>query len=346
MRREHGSALLQVILIKCFIAYLLVPKVGFAQSAGNTGTRGSYSLSGYVRDDDTREALRSATVSLTRVTGEPAAPTVYTGTTGEFEFSGLSAGDYRATAHLMGYEQSSTDMTLGGTILLTIEITLHKTNTTLPMSGDSVSAHELTVPFSARDDYDRGVKLLTAKTPDYNRAITEFQHAIKEFSTYYEAYAKMSIAYYHLGQASAAEQALRTSTSLSKNQYPEALLLLAEMLNDQNRFMEAGPLARQAVIIQETSWRGYLALARSLAGLKRANEAEVCAFKSEALNPNDAQIFLVLGNIHIQQHKYAAVIKDFDNYLRVNPSSPESDAVRATQEQVRKALQKTQANPN
>jgi uncharacterized surface anchored protein len=340
MRRQNGPGRLQILMISC----LLVPSAVSAQSAGSTGTRGSYSLSGYVRDDDSREVLRSAVVELTRMTGDAAAPTVYTGTTGEFEFSGLGAGDYHVTAHLRGYETASTDVTLGGTVLLTIQLSLHKSDPATPVSGDPISAHELTVPFNARDDYDKGIKFLTAAKPDYSRALSQFQRAIKEFSTYYEAYAEMSIAYYHLGQASAAEVALRTSAKLSGNQYPEALLLLAEMLNDQDRFSEAEPVAEQVVTIQESSWRGHFSLARALAGLKRAGEAEVSALKAGELNPNNAQIFLVLGNIHIQQRKYVAVVKDFDNYLRLNPSGPESDAVRATQEQVRKALETTQTH--
>jgi Tfp pilus assembly protein PilF len=343
MGRRSGPEWPHVLLIFC----LFLSTAGWSQTAGDTGTRGSYSLSGYVRDEDTRESLQSAVVALTQESGNAAAPTVHSGTTGEFLFMGLNSGEYHVSAKFAGYEPASTVVTLGGTSLLTIELALHKSNTASPMAGgDPISAHELTIPFNARDDYDKGVKLLTLAKPNYERAIWQFQRAIKEFATYYEAYAEMSIAYYHVGQAPAAEQALRTSVSQSKSQYLDALLLLSEMLDDQNRFTEAEPLARQAVTIQDNSSRGQLALARALAGLKRPNEAEVSALKASELNPSNAQVFLVLGNIHIQQHKYAVVMKDFDNYLRINPTGTESDAVRATQEQVKKALQRSQPKPS
>jgi Tfp pilus assembly protein PilF len=343
MPRQRGRIRRGVLFVLC----LFLSAAAASQTAGDTGTRGSYTVTGYVRDDETREALRSAVVTLTQNSGNVAAPTVYTGTTGEFMFAGLNSGEYHVTAKFAGYETASTTITLGGTSLLTIEVTLRKSDraATPLAAGDAVSAHELTVPFNARDDYDKGLKLLTLAKPNYAKAIAQFQRAIKEFSTYYEAYAEMSIGYYHLGQAQEAEKALRTSISLSKSQFSEALLLLAEMLDDQNRFVEAEPVARQAVTIQE-SWRGHLSLARALSGLNRANDAEVSALKASLLDPNNPQIFLVLGNIHIQQRKYALVVQDFDSYLRLNPTGPESDAVRNTQKQARNALQRTQVSHN
>ena len=60
------------------------------------------------------------------------------------------------------------------------------------------------------------------------------------------------------------------------------------------------------------------------------------------MNPNNAGTFLVLGNIHIQEHKFAAVVKDFVTYLKLDPSGPQSDQVRAAQAQARQALAKSQ----
>lgn len=56
----------------------------------------------------------------------------------------------------------------------------------------------------------------------------------------------------------------------------------------------------------------------------------------------------MLGNIHIQERKYAAVVKDFDAYLKLDPAGPQSDQVRAAAAQALKALATTQnpaANP-
>jgi len=98
--------------------------------------------------------------------------------------------------------------------------------------------------------------------------------------------------------------------------------------------------ARQCVQQDDSLWSCDLELARALAGLKRPTEAEAAAAKASELNPANAKAFLVLGNIHIQERKYQAVVQDFDAYLKLDPTGPASDSVRASQAQARRALEK------
>ena len=48
----------------------------------------------------------------------------------------------------------------------------------------------------------------------------------------------------------------------------------------------------------------------------------------------------MLGNIHIQQHNYPAVIKAFDTFLKLEPTGPRSEQVRQSEEQARRAIQR------
>jgi tetratricopeptide (TPR) repeat protein len=203
---------------------------------------------------------------------------------------------------------------------------------------DPVSLHELNIPDKARDAFDKGMKLLIGSKPDYRRALASFERAIREYPDYYEAYAEMGVAYARLGDRAAAELSLRKSVQMSASRYPDALFLLAEMLNDGGQYIDSEGFARQCVTQDESSWSCELELARALAGLKHPVEAEAVATKASLLNPNNAKTYLVLGNIHIQQRKYEAVVKDFDAYLKLDPSSPMSDQVRASEAQARKAL--------
>ncbi|MBZ5681353.1 MAG: tetratricopeptide repeat protein [Acidobacteriia bacterium] len=300
-------------------------------------------ISGVVRDDDTHDALSAVALELQRISGDTASPPVVSGTRGEFQFNGVVSGDYRITAHQKGYETATLDIMLGGIPLSNVSITLRR-SAVAPGSvpGDAISAHQLSIPEKARDDFDKGFKLLNGTKPDYRRALTYFERAIKEYPDYYEAYAETGVAQHRLGDKAAAEQALRKSVELSSGRYPDALMWLAEMLNDASRFSESEEFARRCATENDSSWRCALELARSLAGMKRSTEAEAVATKASELNPNNAGTFLVLGNIHIQEHKYAAVVKDFDTYLKLDPSGPQSEQVRAAEEQARKALNKTQ----
>jgi tetratricopeptide (TPR) repeat protein len=329
-----------------FLLLLLLPSRAIGQSsAPGTGISSLY-ISGYVRDEESHQALKAVSVALKRGGGENASPGVVSGTSGEFQFNGVVSGDYRIEVSEKGYQPASVAVMLGGTPLANVIVTLHRVDESHGFEDLAVSTHQLSVPDKPRDAFVRGVKLLTGTKPDYDRALLQFQRAIEDFPTYYEAYAEMGIAYYHLGQAANAEQALRKSMSLSSNQYVDAVCLLSEMLDDQNRFAEAETVARQGIRLDESSWRSYLSLARALAGLKRAPEAEISATKASELNPEDAEIFLVLGNVHIQEHNYGGVIKDFDTFLRLEPSSPRSDLVRQSQQQARQALEKMQAHSN
>lgn len=302
------------------------------------------SIGGFIRDVDTNQLISAARVELQRSSGETASPPVVSGTKGEFLFNGLPSGDYLITCHAKGYDTSETSIMLGGFPLLNVTITMRRSKSEQPTApGDTVSAHELTIPDKARDEFDRGAKLMASSKPDYKKALTHFERAIKEFSDYYEAYAQAGIAQYHLGEKEAAEQALRKSVQLSSGHYLDALALLAQMLNDQGRFAESEPFARNCATEDESAWGCDLELARALAGLKRPTEAELIAIKASQLNPGNAGTFLILGNIHIEEHKYSEVVKDFDAYLKLNPTGAESEQVRASQEQARRALARTQS---
>jgi Flp pilus assembly protein TadD len=201
-----------------------------------------------------------------------------------------------------------------------------------------VTAHQLSAPAKARNAFDKGLGLLTGSAPDYPAAIAKFQGAIKEFPDYYEAYAEMSIALFRVGDSAGAERALRKSIELSSNQYPKALALLAEMLNSLNRYAEAESVARQAIAVEETSWRGHCQLARALAGLKRSSEAEASAKRAQQLDPNNPMVLLILGNVHLQQHEYVAAVREFDQYLTLTPTGPQSDLVRNSRDRVQRIL--------
>ena len=325
-----------------FRAFILAA-VCWLCAAGSLGQQNEHSrglsISGFVRDADTNQLISAATLEIQRTSGESASAPLVSGTRGEFQFNGISSGDYTLTTTAKGYERESTPIFLGGVPLSNVTIRLRRTESKRPTApGDRVSAHELSIPEHARDEFDRGMKLMAASKPDYKKALSHFERATKEFPDYYEAFAQMGIAQHHLGDKGAAEQALRKSAELSSDHYLDALSLLAQMLNDAGRYSEAESFARTCATQDESAWGCFVELARSLAGMKRLNEAETIATKASELNPSNAPTFLVLGNIHIQEHKYEAVVRDFDAYLKLNPSGPESEQVRATEEQCRRAI--------
>jgi tetratricopeptide (TPR) repeat protein len=332
MNFRHATGALLI-----FIASVL-PALG----QGRPGpTRVTYGIAGTVRDDNDQHTMESVRVDLKQSTGTPI-NTTFTRGGGEFEFSGIPAGDYTVEIIVRDYEPYRETFTIFNSDRRGLTVFLLR-----PMTGVNkyanltISAHELSVPNKAHDEYEKGLTLLYSKS-DYKGAIAQFQRAIKDFPTFYEAYAREGSAYVDLGEMGPAEEAMRKSIELSSKQYSEAFFLLAGLLNNTKRFSEAETPCRQGLALDGSSWRGHYEMARSLFALKQFEEAEKEATDSRDLKPDNPPIYLILANIHLHRRDYAALLKDLDGYLKLEPAGPEADQARKTRGEVQAAMQQEQ----
>ncbi len=313
---------------------------GNAQNTQNTPNRHAiYSIGGSVRDGSNQRSMESIQVILKGATGTPIA-TAFTRDNGDFQFDGLRDGDYTIEIRVKDYEQFQEQVSLNGASRLGLSIFLVKPGKTpaVPALHElSISAHQLSVPRKAHDEFEKGMALIYLKS-DYRGAIVEFQLAIRDFPTYYEAYAEEGSAYYQLQDLGHAEEALQKSVDLSSGQYADAMFTLAAILTDTKRYEEAESVSRRGVSVDASSWRGPFELARALTALKKTDEAEKSAEKSRDLMPDNPPVYLLLANIHIQRKDYPALIRDLDDYLRLAPVGPEADQARKTKVHVQ-ALQ-------
>ncbi len=311
---------------------LLVPTLCFPQRTG-------HQLSGYVREETTNVPVDSVALEIFS-SGQRVAPAVVSGMDGEFGFSGLRDGDYNIVATKKGYDTLTVQVSILSGSVPPVVVPLHKQVGPKPSaSADAVSARELSIPEKARDSFAKGRKLMYEKS-DPKKAIEQFRLAVDQFPTYYEAYTQIGVAHYRLNKFADAEKALKKAIEMSAGKYPDALYLLATMFNDQERFAEAEPLARQAAAAGDSTWHGPYELARALVGLKRAAEAEASAAQARDMKPDNAQVYLVLANAHIQQKKFSAVVQDFDSYLKLAPNAPGSDQIRLRRDRMQEALRR------
>lgn len=300
---------------------------------GRGGARNTYSISGSVRDDTDQHAMENVRVDLKESSGIPINST-FTQGNGEFEFDSLGVGDYIIEVNLKDYDPFRVRVTLYNTGLRGVSIFLTRpVSVEQKKSETSISAHELKVPRKAHDEYEKGLQLLYSKS-DFRGAIAQFQRAIKDYPDFYEAYAQEGGAYLDLKEPAPAEQALRKSVDLSAGQYSDAIFMLADLLNDTNHYADAATSARQGIEVDPGSWRGPLELARALLGLKQLAEAEKSATEARNLKPDDASVYLMLANIHIQRQNYAALESDLDGFLKLEPTGPQADQARQTRDQL------------
>jgi Tfp pilus assembly protein PilF len=295
-------------------------------------------INGSVREDGSNALLQGVTLEIF-ASGSRVKPSVISGAGGQFQFSELPAGDYAIVATKTGYETATVTAAVlpGGSP--SVAILLRKSDSPpASMSGKTISVHQLSVPAKAQEAFQSGQKLLQHDAQPA-KAIVEFQRAIQNFPSYYEAYAEIAVADYRLNKFQDSEAALRKAIALSSSKYPDAIILLAELCNDQRRFQEAEPLARQAVALDKSSWHAHFALARALVGLQHGQEAEASASRSRDLKPDNSQVYLVLANAHMLERHYFAVVQDFDAYLNLEPQGPESDNIRERRDRLQQELQ-------
>ena len=297
---------------------------------------------GTVRDGTSHGPLAGVRVRLVVGGDKLAAPPTTSSTEGQFQFDCRKV-DYYVLADKDGYVPAQVKVSIGAGQETQVSIDLLRqapegSSATGP--GEAISAHQLSVPAKAREPYEKGMALLNSKK-DYGGALAQFESAVREDPSYYEAYAELGITHYYLGDAPAAADELRKSIDLSSGKYTYAIFDLAELFNNTGRFADAEPLARQAIALENASWHGYFELARAQFGLKRPADAEESAAKARDLKPDYPLVYPVLTNIHLALHSYSSVLQDADAYLKLVPDSPTSDQVRATRQKVERALERT-----
>lgn len=308
---------------------------GYSQVAPNRHS--IFSIGGNVRDETDHRAMENVQVALKSSNGIPVT-TTFTRDNGEFLFDGVSNGDYIIEVNVKDYERAQQGVTIAGASRMGVSFFLNRSGKLAgPPIQLSISAHQLSVPHKAHDEFEKGMTLIYLKS-DYRAAIPQFQLAIKDFPTYYEAYAEEGSAYYQLQEMGPAEEALRKSIDLSSGQYADAMFTLASLLSDAKRYTESETIARQGISVDASSWRGPFELARALTALKKSAEAEKDAQQSRDLMPDNPPVYLLLANIHIQKKDYPALVRDLDDYLRLAPTGPEADQARKTRDRVQGLL--------
>jgi len=330
------------MLLRRLPLFLLVLALGVlpARAQVRSADHAIFSISGSVRDASSQRPMAGILVTLKRAGDAPVA-TAYTSQNGDFFFDGLINDNYVVEINARDYDPVRETATISGGNLVGISISLTRTRkVVIPTSQMLISAHQLSVPHKAHEEFEKGMELIYYKA-DNRGAIAQFQLAIKDFPSYYEAYAEEGSAYYRMQEIGPAEEALRKSVELSSGQYADATFTLASILNDTKRFTEAETLSRQGIAVDSSSWRGPFELGRALAALKQMDEAEKNAQKSRDLMPDNPPVYLLLANIHIQRKDYPALIRDLDEFLRLAPSAPEAEQARKTRERVQSVLDST-----
>jgi cytochrome c-type biogenesis protein CcmH/NrfG len=309
--------------------------------AAQQGMGRRFSLSGRVTDAASNRTIEGVLVELDVFNGG-IVNQVYTSANGEFDFGALPSDNYVIIVRRDGYEPVDQQVPLiRNTIGTLVELRPVMPDPNAP-KGALVSARELSIPRKPHDEMQKGLALLYQKS-DYAGSIAQFERAVKDYPNYYEAYAQMSVAYMKMKNPAKSEELLRKALAVSNERYVEGYCMLANLFTEQQRFADAAAAARKAVELDANSFPAQYELARALYGLNDLDGAQASAAAAAELEPNNADTYLVLANVHNHQHDYPKLVADLDAYLKITPNGAQADQARQTRDQIRQVLNRTSA---
>jgi tetratricopeptide (TPR) repeat protein len=211
-----------------------------------------------------------------------------------------------------------------------------------PSSASSlVSARVLRIPEKALKSFNKGSQFLASREPA--RGISEFERAIKTFPGFYEAYYKLGIAELDLQRGADAQEAFGKSIELSDARFAPPYFALGLALCNENQLAEAETTIRIGLGLDPDDAAGNFTLAWVLFSASRLPDAEKSARQAILHSANFAMAYLLLGQIHRQQHNLPALVADLDAYLKLEPDGPRSDAARTVRTQAQHVLDQASA---
>ncbi len=285
--------------------------------------------------------------------------TVYTDSSGGFEFRGLPAGSFYVSVTLEGYEPVHQAVevypSFGGntvTIFMNKPVVEIRSKPTGLDAEDTdiidVSQMKENLPKKAVQDYEKAIE--EKKKGRLDSAMKLLEQAIQTAPNFYHAHNNLGLLYQAMKRYADAEKEYKRSREINaKSDRP--LVNLGAMYIEQagltkNDSDEAGKLLdkaldalEQAVKINSHSANAYYLLATANYKSSFLEEAEAAVKKAHDIDPHLSAAHLLLANIYIRQEKWQDVIENLDAYLKENPKAPDRSFVEQMRAKVASGLE-------
>lgn len=333
-RRLHKKNLLLALA-------LLMPGAATAQQSGSL-----VSVSGIVFSEGQHQRIEHVTIRLCDNGGTMLDEAITTDS-GEFTFKGLQRVAYILTFDAMGYEyyEMRVDLSFMSDRGMSIYLRPTKKEKASGAPGNSVSAHELSMPEKARNLVETGKKKLYGdKKPE--AGLQDFQQAVSIAPDYYEAYCEIAMAYLTLGKKEEAANSFKKSIEISHDTYGDAEVGIGTMLVEQGNAQEGEQALRKGVQLNPSSWMGYYEIGKLEFSRNQMEPALEAAQHAKSLAPSAPVVYRLLANIHMKQQNYPALLEDIDAYIKLDPDSPAAERAKQMREQIAQQVAKqSQSTP-
>jgi Flp pilus assembly protein TadD len=314
------NLLLATILLSCLQC--------FAQRGPEVRT----SIRGSVRDAVTHRALERVVVMVDAEDSGYAGQSE-TDSSGRFEIQGLSPSSYRVSVRFPGYVPMTQhiDLTTSPMTYLSFELrplASREPPAVAPEGPDAVlNARLASVPEKARKEFTKA-RELWQQGKDPQDGIDHLNKAIKSYPRFADAYVMQATLYMQEGKANEAKSALDHAIDIDPK-LPEARFTLGSLQNSQKDYMSAEKTLSEGLKLDEQSPHGHYELAKTYWAMGRWQDAEPHALRAATLQPGMAPVHVLLGNIALRKRDPQAALKEFQEYLRLDPKGPMAEGTQA-----------------
>lgn len=188
------------------------------------------------------------------------------------------------------------------------------------------------------DAMDKGQELLFKKH-DPQGSVVEFKRAIKLDPFYGQAYMLLGLAQMHLGQWSDAQWAFEEAAKVEPGN-AKAYLGAGSALNEQKNYTPAQAALQESLELRPDSAETHYEMGRSLWGQNKWQDAEQHVRQAIELNKDYAGPHALMGNIYLQREDPENALKEFQEYLRLDPEGSLAPSVKQMVAQLKQVLAK------
>ena len=243
---------------------------------------------------------------------------------GKFDFDGLTPSTYHLTIEGQGFQryEAYIDITVSKMDyqLITLKPAKGADAKSVPPegAGASVNAQDAEVPSAARKEYEAGQKSVNEKH-DADGGIKHYRKAIQLYDKYSDAYLALGLLYLDLQKFEDAQGALKAATEINPNS-PGAYMALGTMYNAQKKYDEAEKALTRGLELNPDVAQGQYEISKTYWATGRWQQAEPHAQKAAELGPTMAPVHVLLGNIALRKQDTLGALKEFKEYLRLDPN--------------------------
>ena len=254
-----------------------------------------------------------------------------------------STGIFMVRLNIGGYTPVVERVELVGTQRAYVTLTLHRegnapdTTPAKEVSGGEMSVTDYSIPEKARQEYAKGEAALREKKPE--DGTKHFEKAVKIYDNYPQAYRMLGEVYLAEQDWKKSEDALKKSISLDPK-LAAAYVDLGAVYNQQKNYTQAEIELKKGLELSPDAAGAKYELAKTYWALNRWQEAAPLAKAAVTDLPDLAPTHVLYGNILLKQRDGAGALREYKEYLRLDPGGTMATAVREQVERLQKALGK------